>query len=311
MNDHNGFPEPLNAELYSAMYRIRVFEQRVLDEFPRGRFYGTTHTYLGQEANAVGVLREAGPRDVVVSNHRCHGHFLAYGGDPRALYAELMGKATGVCGGVGGSQHLHWRDFYSNGILGGTMPLAVGIALAERWKAAGVQQTPPVTIAFLGDGTLGEGVFYEALNLASLWSAPVLFVLENNRIAQTTPVELAVAGEMAARFAAFGLAVEELDSSDVVEIHAAARVSLDEIRARGAPRALIVHTYRFGPHSKGDDTRDPAELAAIQAERDPLKIHGVRLAEGERAAIEAAVEQELAEAYRQALADPLPVIKGL
>lgn len=303
-------PQPLNAELYTAMYRIRIFEQRVLDEFPRGRFYGTTHTYLGQEANAVGVLKNAGPDDVVVSNHRCHGHFLAYGGDPRALFAELMGKATGVCGGLGGSQHLHWRNFYSNGILGGTMPIAVGMALAERWQAGGSKESGPVTIAFLGDGTLGEGVLYEALNMASLWSAPVLFVLENNRIAQTTPVELAVAGGLAARFAAFGLAVEELDTSDVVAIHAAARRILDDMRASPQPRALILHTHRFGPHSKGDDTRDPAELAAVREERDPLKVHRDRLEAGERASIEAAVEDELAEAYNQALADPAPEKPG-
>ena len=296
---------PSNAGLFAAMVRIRLFEQRVLDEFPSGRFYGTTHTYLGQEANAVGVLSNINPEDVVVSNHRCHGHFIAYGGELHALYAELMGKATGVCGGVGGSQHLHWRNFYSNGILGGTMPLAVGMALAERWKFKGDGDCP-VAIAFLGDGTLGEGVLYEALNMAALWSAPVLFVLENNRIAQTTPVKLAVSGEIAARFAAFGLPVTELDTSDVLGIQPVARACLDEIRSRPGPRALILNTYRFGPHSKGDDTRDPAEMAAIRAGRDPLIVHGERLEDEERAAIETAVEDQVEGAYRQALADPLP-----
>ena len=102
-----------------------------MDRFPSGVFYGTTHTYLGQEANAVGVLCHLREADIVFSNHRGHGHFLAYGGDPRALFAELMGKPSGVCGGRGGSQHLHWRDFYSNGVLGGTVPLATGIGAAE------------------------------------------------------------------------------------------------------------------------------------------------------------------------------------
>ncbi|HNB54519.1 MAG TPA: thiamine pyrophosphate-dependent enzyme, partial [Anaerolineales bacterium] len=113
------FPLP---DLYRSLYRLRRFEETVLDNFPRGLFYGTTHTYLGQEANAVGVLTPLQPGDLVFSNHRCHGHFLAYGGEMRALFAELMGKATGVCGGRGGSQHLHWQNFYSNGILGGTVP---------------------------------------------------------------------------------------------------------------------------------------------------------------------------------------------
>ncbi|HEY4717698.1 MAG TPA: thiamine pyrophosphate-dependent dehydrogenase E1 component subunit alpha, partial [Anaerolineales bacterium] len=186
-----------DAGLYRQLFRIRRFEESVLDAFPTGAFYGTTHTYLGQEANAVGVLAHLNPGDLVFSNHRCHGHFIAYGGNMRALFAELMGKATGVCGGLGGSQHLHWRDFYSNGVLGSTAPVAVGASLAEKAK-----RSQALTVIFLGDGALGEGVVYESLNLASLWKAPILFVLENNYIAQTTPIELALAGSISARFAA-------------------------------------------------------------------------------------------------------------
>ncbi|MGW8251815.1 MAG: thiamine pyrophosphate-dependent enzyme, partial [Anaerolineales bacterium] len=107
----------LYRRLYRTMFTIRRFEETVLENFPRGVFSGTTHTYLGQEANAAGVLDHLAEADVVVSNHRCHGHFLAYGGQPRPLFAELMGKSTGVVGGRGGSQHLHWRNFYSNGVL--------------------------------------------------------------------------------------------------------------------------------------------------------------------------------------------------
>jgi TPP-dependent pyruvate/acetoin dehydrogenase alpha subunit len=173
-----------NSFLYRSLYRIRRFEETVLDNFPRGIFFGTTHTYIGQEANAVGVITPIRENDVIFSNHRCHGHYLAYGGDPQALFAELMGRLTGVCGGRGGSQHLHWRNFYSNGILGGIIPIATGMAMAEKYKQSGV-----VTIAFLGDGTLGEGVIYESFNMASLWKAPILYVLENNHIAQTTQIE--------------------------------------------------------------------------------------------------------------------------
>ena len=292
------------AELYRQLLRIRRFEETVLDAFPRGVFYGTTHTYLGQEANAVGVLSHLHPGDLVFSNHRCHGHFIACGGDLRALFAELMGKPTGVCGGLGGSQHLHWKDFYSNGVLGSTAPVAVGAALAEKAKGSGA-----ITVIFLGDGALGEGVLYESLNIASLWKAPILFVLENNHIAQTTPIELAVAGDIAVRFAAFAIPFLELDTSDVAAIQAAAGEELRTLRAQGGPRALIIHTQRFGPHSKGDDTRDEKMLAELRAQHDPLKIHGERLAAKERKGIEAEVESEVAAAFKQAQADPTPTFR--
>jgi TPP-dependent pyruvate/acetoin dehydrogenase alpha subunit len=290
--------------LYSSLFLIRRFEETVLDNFPRGVFYGTTHTYLGQEADAVGVLSHLEAGDVVFSNHRCHGHFLAYGGDPRALFAELMGKATGVCAGRGGSQHLHWKNFYSNGVQGGILPIATGMALAEKRKGSGA-----ITLAFLGDGTLGEGVVYEALNMASLWSAPILFVLENNHIAQTTPVELAVAGEIAARFTAFGIQAQQLDTSDVCEILPVAGGLIQEVRSLSVPRALILHTYRFGPHSKGDDPRDPHEVDRLRLRRDPLTIQASRLSPVECLAVESEVNQRVSDAFRRAVNDPLPTFE--
>lgn len=292
---------PLDEQLYETMFLIRTFEQRVLDEFPSGVFSGTTHTYLGQEADATGVIAHLDPQDLVVSNHRCHGHFLAYGGDPRALFAEMMGRATGVCGGLGGSQHLKWKGFLSNGILGGTAPVATGMALAEKAKGSGA-----VTVAFLGDGALGEGVVYESLNLASLWGAPVLFVLEDNAIAQTTPVAQALAGSMKGRFEAFGIDTTELDTSDVREIHDRAGRLIGEMRDTGAPRALVLHTCRFGPHSKGDDTRSADEVARMVAERDPVAIHGGRLDPDARRTIDAAVTDRIDQAFRKSLDDPEP-----
>lgn len=294
---------PDDAGLYRQLCRIRHFEETVLNAFPKGMFYGTTHTYLGQEANAVGVLAHLKPGDIIFSNHRCHGHFIAYGGDMRALFAELMGKATGVCGGLGGSQHLHWKDFYSNGILGSTAPVAVGTALAEKAKGR-----KAITITFLGDGALGEGVVYESLNIASLWKAPILFVLENNHIAQTTPIELAVAGEIPTRFAAFGIHGREVDSSDVHEITHAAGEEIAAVRNQAGPRALVIHTVRFGPHSKGDDTRDEKVMAKLRAARDPLQIHGRRLSPHQRNDIEAEVKAQVVSAFEQAQADPLPVL---
>jgi TPP-dependent pyruvate/acetoin dehydrogenase alpha subunit len=292
-----------NISLYRSLYLIRRFEETVLENFRRGVFFGTTHTYLGQEADAVGVLSNLQAMDVVFSNHRCHGHYLAFGGDPHALFAELMGKATGVCGGRGGSQHLHWGNFYSNGVQGGIVPIATGMALAEKRKGSG-----GVVVAFLGDGTLGEGVVYEALNMASLWGAPVLYALENNRIAQTTPVELAVSGDIAARFSAFGIPARQLDTSDVCEILPVAGELLQEVRAACSPRALILHTCRFGPHSKGDDTRDLDEVAHLRQMRDPLTIHAARLSLDKRQATEGEVDRLVDQAFQQALQDPFPVL---
>jgi TPP-dependent pyruvate/acetoin dehydrogenase alpha subunit len=288
-----------DLSLYRSIFLLRRFDEVVLEKYPKGVFFGTTHTYLGQEANAVGVLSHVSPQDVVFSNHRCHGHFLAAGGDPRALFAELMGKSSGVCAGRGGSQHLHWRNFYSNGVQGGIVPVATGMALAEKRKGSGA-----VVVCFLGDGTLGEGVVYEAFNLAALWQAPVLYVVENNHIAQTTPVELALAGDIAARFAAFGITTCELDTSDVLEILPAAGTLRAEVRSSGTPRGLILHTARFGPHSKGDDTRPEEEIARLRVERDPLVIHGVRLPIDMRTAIEREINVQIQIAYQEALDDP-------
>ena len=289
--------------LYRAMYRIRRFEETVLDNFSKGVFYGTTHTCLGQEADAVGVIQNLAEGDIVFSNHRCHGHFLAYGGEARALFAELMGKASGLCGGRGGSQHLQWRNFYSNGVQGGIVPVATGMALAEKRKHSQV-----VTAVFLGDGTLGEGVVYEALNIAALWKAPVLYVLEDNCIAQTTPIEAGVAGSLPGRFQAFGIPTRELETSDVLEILPVAGELIAEIRRESSPRALILHTKRFGPHSKGDDTRPAQEVEMMRLERDPLPILGSRIEPETRLEIEAQVEEEILRAFQSALSDPNPTL---
>lgn len=292
-----------NQTLYHKLFLIRCFEETVLDNFPKGVFPGTTHTYIGQEANAVGVLSHISPDDIVFSNHRGHGHFLAYGGDPHLLFAELMGKASGVCGGRGGSQHLHWKNFYSNGIQGGIVPIATGMALAEKRKGSGA-----IGIAFLGDGTLGEGVIYEAFNLASKWKAPILYVLENNRIAQTTPIDMSLAGSITARFSAFEIPYCELDTSDVLVISPTAKKWMDYVRDTESPAALILHTYRFAPHSKGDDTRPADYLAQIRARFDPIQIHGARLNPDERMTIENMVRDQIQNAFMDALNDPLPKV---
>ena len=288
-----------NQEIYRKMLRIRRFEETVLDSYSSGVFFGTTHTYIGQEANAVGVLACIEEGDVVVSNHRGHGHFIAYDGPMHALAAELMGRTTGVVGGRGGSQHVMWKDFYANGILGGTIPLAVGMAYAEK-----ARRTGQIVFSFLGDGTLGEGVVYESLNMASLWDLPVLFILENNRYAQSTPISLNLAGDISDRFEAFGITTEEADTVDVLEILALAKTAAASVRDGNRPHTLVLHTYRFAPHSKGDDERDPDEIMRYR-KRDPLLVHAERLKPQLRRQIEDEVEAEVAEIFRQAKADAL------
>ena len=192
-----------------------------------------------------------------------------------------MGRATGVCGGKGGSQHLCRGNFYSNGVLGSIVPVATGIALAEKAKGTGA-----VSTVFLGDGTLGEGVTYESLNIASLWTLPVLFVVENNHYAQSTPVELELAGSIPAR-----AGLRRRGGSARHDRRGGGprgrRRGIARIRETGAPFFLVLDTYRFSPHSKGDDNRDPAEIEE-RRKRDPVLVAGARLDEDERRAIEEA-----------------------
>lgn len=291
-----------NLALYKTMLLIRRFEERLLSEFTTGKLIGTTHTYTGQEADAAGIFSVTEPEDVVFSNHRCHGHFLAYGGEPYRLAAELMGRATGLVGGRGGSQHIHWRNFYSNGIQGGIAPVATGMALAEKIHATG-----NITLVFIGDGTLGEGALYESLNISALWKLPILFVLEDNHYAQTTPVEKGVAGSMSGRFAAFGIPVWERDTNDVLDIRSAADETVRAVRSGAGPACLILHTHRFSAHSKGDDPRSPEELVRIR-QFDPLTVHGARLTTAECNKAESEVAALINDAFSRAEADPFPLL---
>jgi len=253
------------ADYYRVAAGIRRFEQLLLDQFALGRIGGTTHTCIGQEIAAVGVMAAIDrSRDCVFSNHRGHGHFLSYCGEVFALLAEILGRPDGVCGGRGGSQHLHLRNFYSNGVQGGTVGNAVGVALAEKKRRSGA-----VTCVWLGDGTFGEGLVYEAMNIAALWKLPIVFLVEQNGIAQTTPTELQMAGSVAGRCAAFGIPVAEISGTDLDETLATASRVIDAARAEERPHCLVSHAIRLGPHSKGDDTRDPAVLQAGWA-KDPV-----------------------------------------
>src|SRR5258705_3051226 len=283
------------AEHYRVVAAIRCFEQLLPDQFALGRIGGTTHTCIGQEITAVGVMAAIDrSRDCVFSNHRGHGHFLSYCGEVFALPAEILGRPDGVCGGRGGSQHLHLRNFYSNGVQGGTVGNAVGVALAERKRRSGA-----VTCAWLGDGTFGEGLVYEAMNIAALWKLPIVFLVEQNGIAQTTPTELQMAGSVAGRCAAFGIPVAEISGTDLAGTLAPAMLGIDAAPAEERPHGLVSHAIRLGPHSKGDDTRDPAVLQAAWAKDPVLRLRQKLGADA------AAIDREVADLMGATLAAAL------
>jgi acetoin:2,6-dichlorophenolindophenol oxidoreductase subunit alpha len=282
-----------DQRLYRRLAFIRCFEQTLLDLFDRGELVGTTHCSIGQEADAVGVIEHLRPTDHVFSNHRGHGHYLAKTGDALGLLAEIMGSELGVCGGRGGSQHVCAADFKSNGVLGGTLPAAAGIALAAQ-----LDGRDDISVVFAGDGALGEGIVYETLNLASLWRLPLLVVCEDNAWAQSTPIAHNLAGSIAARFEAFDVPVRELDSTDVQAISEAASAEVAATRSNG-PRCLVLHTYRLCHHSKNDDNRPDDEVRARWA-LDPLTVHGRRLDRSVREEIEREVAAAMADVVETA-----------
>jgi 2-oxoisovalerate dehydrogenase E1 component len=252
---------------FQKLARIRAFESELLTLFSQGKLNGTTHTCIGQEAVALTVMAALdGERDCVFSNHRGHGHFLCYGGSMEGLLSEIMGKEGAVCAGLGGSQHLHDRNYYSNGIQGGIAPVTAGIGLAEKVKGTGA-----VACCFLGDGTLGEGVVYETLNIASLWDLPLLFVLEHNHWAQSTPTDTTIAGGIEARARAFGIDVSTLKIRDIGAAIDHLRDVVATIRRSNRPYVQVFDTYRLAAHSKGDDHRSLDELACKRRE-DPYEI---------------------------------------
>ena len=228
------------------------------------------------------------------------GHYLAHGGSMHALAAELMGRSTGASGGLGGSQHLHFPGFYSNGVQGGIVPCAVGMALAEKRKNSG-----SIVAVFPGDGTFGEGVVYESLNIASLWSVPALFVVENNRYAQTTPLSANFSGDFRLRFKAFDIEIDEFDTTEVIVIREAAESIVASVREIGEPRAMLLHTYRFSPHSKGDDFRDSAEIEHYR-QFDPIVLMRARLSHEEYDGALTGARDEICQAFGQAETDAWP-----
>jgi TPP-dependent pyruvate/acetoin dehydrogenase alpha subunit len=239
---------------------IRHFEQALLDLFAQGHIKGTVHTCLGQEYIPV-ALAPLLRGDFVFSNHRGHGHYLALYRDPAGLLAEILGREGAVCRGVGGSQHVYREEgFLTTGVQGESLPVAVGVALQLRRAEPG-----RLAVVFTGDGTWGEGSVYEALNMARLWSVPLLVVVEHNGIAQSTPTDRQMAGTIGGRAAAFDVPHKRFESADAAHLRSIARPLIERLRVEPGPMVLEFSTVRLGPHSKGDDTRDESQLSGLRS----------------------------------------------
>ena len=301
-------------ELYARMALIRNFEQAAYRAYERNELEGTIHASIGQEGVAVGVAAALAESDKMLSHHRGHGHALAKGVDPKRLMAELFGRADGVCGGKGGSMHVAdvKRGFLGSlAVVGSSIPLAVGVALAAR--RAGEDA---VCVVFFGDGGVNQGVLYEAMNLAAVWKLGVIFVCENNAYAITTPAQKVTAGAgIEPRAQAFGLSALRVDGQDVEEVAGATRTLVAEARA-GQPGLLECLTYRFLGHSRSDPphgryrTRD--EVARWQG-RDPLAVLAANagLDTDTRMRLEADAQAHVHEALEFARASPRPTLAEL
>lgn len=279
------------VRLYSRMLTIRKFEEMLLALFSKGELFGTTHSYIGQEAIACSLIPHLEPQDIVLSNHRCHGHYIEKTDDIEGLLAEIMGKEGAVCGGVGGSQHIKTGDFISNGIQGNLTPVGAGMAYAN--KLLNKDQT---IVLFIGDGTLGEGVVYETLNMIALYSLPILIVVENNRYAQSTPIANNLSGTICNRFTAFGLSCHEQVASDALHLYHYFEQLIAQLKLTRRPHVEVLNTYRLGPHSKGDDFRSSKEIKYWQ-EKDPLMTIKSHLSEQQTGAIEERVAKQLSQLY--------------
>lgn len=294
---------PPGRPLYETAFMIRAVEQKLLALFSEGKLFGTVHTCIGQEFSGVAVAAALQPGDLVFSNHRCHGHFIARTGKVEGLIAEVMGKQSGVCGGRGGSQHLCAEGFFSNGVQGGIVPVAAGLAYALKRKSP-----HGVAVVFIGDGTLGEGALYETLNIAAKWELPLLVVLENNRYSQSTAQPETLAGDICARAAAFGIETSVGDTDAPGHLVAQAKAAVDAVRTQQRPHFLRVDTYRLMAHSKGDDLREKSELDAHWA-RDPLTVF-----QRDQPALAAEIQKQIAArvdaAAASALEAPTAALRG-
>ncbi|MCC7463102.1 MAG: thiamine pyrophosphate-dependent dehydrogenase E1 component subunit alpha [Gammaproteobacteria bacterium] len=306
--------------MFRQLWRIRLFEGQVQRLAGSGEIPGFPHLSTGQEAVAVGVCAHLAPADVLFTSHRGHGHVLAKGSDIEATFAEILGRATGLCRGRGGSMHLVDA---AHGVLGATGVVAGNLALAAgaAW-AAQARGERTVSVVFFGDGATGAGAFHETINLASLWKLPVLFVCENNGYAEfTSREEHSKVAHVSAFAAPYGMPAETIDGNDLRIVYAAAGAAIEALRRGEGPRLLECMTYRMAGHYVGDAQRyrSKEELAAmsekcpIERLRRHLLAQGVDAAELEAsgAAARAEVEQAVERARAAPRPDPATVLEGV
>lgn len=300
--------------LYRGMALIRAMEERLGVVQKGGDLPGPVHLYVGQEAVAMGVCAHLDDSDWIASTHRGHGHFLAKGGDPGAMVAEIYGRATGICGGKGGSMHV--ADFKrgilgANGIVGGGIGIAVGAALAAQLDRKG-----RVAVAFFGDGGANQGVVMEALNLGAIWKLPLVLVCENNGFSEFSPTATVTAGSIAERAHPFGVPGVIADGNDVVDVWRVAKAAVERARKGEGPTLVEARTYRTRGHVETEVTflstsyREESEVEAWKA-RDPIVAHRAwLLTQGATAAGLAGVDRDVATiveaAYASAAAAPWP-----
>ncbi len=303
--------------LLREMIRIRRFEEKSAELYGAMKIRGFLHLCIGEEAVAVGVLPSIGPEDAVVSTYREHGHALARGISARAILAEMYGKQEGCSRGRGGSMHLFDRAarFYGgNAIVGGGLPIAVGLALADR-----MQKRKNVTCCFFGEGAVAEGEFHESMNLSALWQLPVLFACENNLYAMGTALSRSESVlDLVSKAASYGIPAAAVDGMDVLQVEEAARAAAASVRETGMPYFLELRTYRFRAHSMFDPElyrtkeevekwkkRDPIEgLARILSERGLLE-------DADRRRIDDEAAREIADAVEFAEAGALEPVEDL
>lgn len=304
----------LMLALFQRMLLIRRMEERLGEVVKTGELPGPVHLYIGQEAVAVGVCAQLSQQDWVASTHRGHGHFLAKGGDPHAMVAEIFGKATGICGGKGGSMHVADFDrgiLGANGIVGGGIGLAVGAALACQ-----LDGQRHVAVVFFGDGGANQGVVMEAVNLAAIWKLPLLLVCENNGFSEFSPTDTVTAGDISARATPFGISGVVVDGNDVLAVWNVAGEALERARNGLGATLIEARTYRWRGHVETEASflsgkyREETEIASWQ-QRDPIaRLRPALLAAGVPSkdidAVSRAIDETVEHAYAAAAADPLP-----
>jgi len=302
------------VRMYRKMVTIREFENNANALYLNAKMPGLTHMYSGQEGVAVGICENLESSDYITSTHRGHGHCVAKGANLKRMFCELLGKAEGYCRGKGGSMHIADQEngnLGANAIVGGSTGIATGAAFSARFL-----DSEDVTVCFFGDGALGQGLLYEVMNMAALWSLPVIYACENNLYGEYTHVSEMAAGDLKARAEAFGIEAHEVDGQDVMAVQRLSQSLVERARKGEGPFFILLETYRYHGHHVGDINRSyyrsKEEEQYWKTDRDPITLLGDFLAskkwisQDELEAIRAEIKDEAKAAVDYALAAEYP-----